>query len=371
MNKGELMSTTRRLELVFKACLAILLGVSWSLLPAESFAAAKGCDPNSPYQTSYTPYCYLIYPDESRELSGIKFQYKVASCSSPFGNGTDGPGYFYFSPVSGKSGELTLGRTYNLEVFFGHDCRDFAGAYDLDVKLVASSGRTINATLVKESYSSYQSKRYSTVNNYCLMYSCGTTYFYYTITVPKSAESGTYSVEASVKSDATKSKYSYPDVVNTFHFGSVFFIGSPQSSVPTPSPSQSPASTSSPAPTASPPLQTPAPVTGTPEANPSESSEPKSEFLFQEALTKFKGTSKTLSSTQKSEIRTLLRTLKSKSKILCIGTFVKLSDSSLALSRAKAVCSYAKSIDSANSYFAKVKSTKVVSFDDRVIISSK
>jgi hypothetical protein len=304
-------------------------------------------------------------------MMGIKFQYNVSSCSSPYGSGTDGPGYFYFSPVSQKTGELEKGKQYKLEVFFSHHCRDFDGAYDLDVHLVSPSGNLLQFSLTGERYSSYRSKRFSTVNNYCLMYSCGTTYFNYAITVPKNAEPGVYSVRASAKSDPSKSSYSYPEIANTFNFSSVFFVNDIQPSTPAVTPSAPAVTPTAPAitPTAS---ATPTlPSDGASQPTPKPSAEPETKVTFQETLTKFNGKSRALTSAHKSRIKGIMIRAKGNPKFICIGTFVKLSDVDLALSRARAVCSFAKSLDGSHSYFAQVKSTKEASFDSRVIVVSK
>jgi hypothetical protein len=88
-------------------------------------------------------------------------------------------------------------------------------------------------------------------------------------------------------------------------------------------------------------------------------------------LTKFAGTTKTLSSRQKTEIKAAVSQSNSNPKFICTGTYVKPSDKAIALSRAKAVCNYAKGIDKNHSFFAQAKQTKAASYDGKVLISSK
>jgi hypothetical protein len=78
-----------------------------------------------------------------------------------------------------------------------------------------------------------------------------------------------------------------------------------------------------------------------------------------------------LSSKQKTEIKAAVSQSNSNPKFICTGTYVKPSDKAIALSRAKAVCNYAKEIDKNHSFFAQAKQTKAASYDGKVLISSK
>jgi hypothetical protein len=89
------------------------------------------------------------------------------------------------------------------------------------------------------------------------------------------------------------------------------------------------------------------------------------------SLTKFSGSSKTLSAKQKAEVSALMKRVSSNPKFICTGTYVKPSDKAIALSRAKAVCNYAKGIDKNHSFFAQAKQTKAASYDGKVMVTSK
>ncbi|MEY3561787.1 MAG: hypothetical protein RL068_939 [Actinomycetota bacterium] len=89
------------------------------------------------------------------------------------------------------------------------------------------------------------------------------------------------------------------------------------------------------------------------------------------SLTKFSGSSKTLSAKQKAEVSALMKKVSSNPKFICTGTYVKPSDKAIALSRAKAVCNYAKGIDKNHSFFAQAKQTTAKSYDAKVMVSSK
>ena len=88
-------------------------------------------------------------------------------------------------------------------------------------------------------------------------------------------------------------------------------------------------------------------------------------------LAKFPRASKTLTVKQKSEIKAAVVKSKSNPKLICTGTYLETSAKATALARAKTVCNYAKSLGGSHSYFANAKQTTAVSYDARVIISSK
>lgn len=88
-------------------------------------------------------------------------------------------------------------------------------------------------------------------------------------------------------------------------------------------------------------------------------------------LTKFTGSTKTLSSKQKAEIRTVVTKAKGNPKFICTGIFVNAEDKVTALKRARAACDYAKSLDKNHSYFAQAKQSAAKSFDAKVMIVSK
>jgi len=88
-------------------------------------------------------------------------------------------------------------------------------------------------------------------------------------------------------------------------------------------------------------------------------------------LTKFTGRSIILTAKQKAEVRSSLTKASGNSKFICTGTFVKASDRTLALQRARAACNYAKSLNKNFSFFAQAKVTKAASFDGRVMVVSK
>jgi hypothetical protein len=92
---------------------------------------------------------------------------------------------------------------------------------------------------------------------------------------------------------------------------------------------------------------------------------------FQRTISKFAGTTKTLTSKQKSEIRSAVMNSKWNSKFTCTGNYLKTSFKTIALARAKAVCNYAKSLDSKLIYVASAEQTKVKLNDARVMLVSE
>jgi hypothetical protein len=92
---------------------------------------------------------------------------------------------------------------------------------------------------------------------------------------------------------------------------------------------------------------------------------------YSKTLTKFMGTTKSLSAKQKAEIKTTVTKAKSNPKFICTGTYVNASSKATALARAKAACNYAKSLDKNHSYFAQAKQTTAKSYDGKVMLVSK
>lgn len=92
---------------------------------------------------------------------------------------------------------------------------------------------------------------------------------------------------------------------------------------------------------------------------------------FTKTITKFSGSAKALSSKQKAEIKAGVAKAEGNPKFICTGTYVRATDKVAALVRARAVCSYAKSLDKNHSYFAQAKQTKAASYDSKVMLVSK
>jgi hypothetical protein len=88
-------------------------------------------------------------------------------------------------------------------------------------------------------------------------------------------------------------------------------------------------------------------------------------------LTKFTGTTKSLTSKQKAEIKTVVTKAKGNPKFICTGVYVNAKDKVTALKRARAACDYAKSLDKDHSYWAQAKQSKAKSYDAKVMIVSK
>ena len=226
----------------------VVLTLLMSLLAFPTVASAAdgvGCEPDSIWDSPSNPECVLEYPAETRVLMGIRFGYYIANCPTSFGSGKDGPEYIKFSGVK-PDGILEIGKTYEVEAWFGHDCRDFAGAYDLDVFLVSESGEKSQLVYKSESYYSYRSKRVSLVGqDYCLMYSCGNTTFKFELKVPRAMTLGSASLEVRARTDPTKDVYRFGSVDSTFNYPNVFTIkasSTPEPTLlpsPTPTPSQS------------------------------------------------------------------------------------------------------------------------------------
>jgi hypothetical protein len=88
-------------------------------------------------------------------------------------------------------------------------------------------------------------------------------------------------------------------------------------------------------------------------------------------LTKFSGSSRTLTSKQKAEIKSVVAKAKGNPKFICTGVYVNAKYKVTALKRARAACNYAKSLDKNHSYWAQAKQTKAKSYDAKVMIVSK
>jgi hypothetical protein len=88
-------------------------------------------------------------------------------------------------------------------------------------------------------------------------------------------------------------------------------------------------------------------------------------------LTKFAGSTRTLTSKQKAEIKAVVTKAKGNPKFICTGVYVNSKDKVTALKRARAACDYAKSLDKDHSYWAQAKQTKAKSYDGKVMVVSK
>lgn len=88
-------------------------------------------------------------------------------------------------------------------------------------------------------------------------------------------------------------------------------------------------------------------------------------------LTKFSGSTRTLTSKQKAEIKAVVTKAKGNPKFICTGVYVNARDKVTALKRARAACDYAKSLDKDHSYWAQAKQSKAKSYDAKVMIVSK
>lgn len=207
----------RKLLVIFVTFLLSAIGV----VPALG-VNGNGCEQDSPYQTRYSPGCFLEHPDESKVLTGISFQYVVASCPSPWGSGTDSLGYIYIEDIDPSTGNLESGKTYDIELFFSHDCRAYAGAYQLDLTLSSSTGDVAKGMMIDESYYSYESSRVSSRSNYCLFYSCGRSTYSYELTTPVKMSAGTYSLRVDARTVSENNSYGFSDVQDTFNFSSAF-----------------------------------------------------------------------------------------------------------------------------------------------------
>jgi hypothetical protein len=92
---------------------------------------------------------------------------------------------------------------------------------------------------------------------------------------------------------------------------------------------------------------------------------------YSKTLTKFTGTTKTLSTKQKAEIKATVTKAKNNPKFICTGTYLNAPDKATALARAKSACNYAKSLDKNHSYFAQAKQTSAKTYDGKVMLVSK
>ena len=105
-----------------------------------------------------------------------------------------------------------------------------------------------------------------------------------------------------------------------------------------------------------------------------ENSEVNSAPVVVKSLTDYPGRVRTVTETQKAEIRAVLERLDGNTKFICTGARVADNPYGMNIAvrmRAKLVCEYAKSIRPDLSYWYQTKVTKHQSFNGRVIVVSK
>jgi hypothetical protein len=91
-------------------------------------------------------------------------------------------------------------------------------------------------------------------------------------------------------------------------------------------------------------------------------------------LSDFSGSTTSLSSAQKSQIRSVLSKSDGNTKFICTGIRYynqPMSDNIKVRARAKAACDYAKSIDPNFSYWYQTKTTQARSYNGKVMLVSK
>lgn len=88
-------------------------------------------------------------------------------------------------------------------------------------------------------------------------------------------------------------------------------------------------------------------------------------------ITKFLGTSRILTSKQKAEISSVIKRSAGNSKFICTGVYLNPRDKATATARARAACSYAKSLNKNFSFFSETKATKTSRFANKVMVVSK
>ena len=106
----------------------------------------------------------------------------------------------------------------------------------------------------------------------------------------------------------------------------------------------------------------------------SENSKVNSAPVVVKSLTDYPGRVRTVTETQKAEIRAVLERLDGNTKFICTGARVADNPYGMNIAvrmRAKLVCEYAKSIRPDLSYWYQTKVTKHQSFNGRVIVVSK
>lgn len=230
----------------YSSALGLVLVLMLSIPTSAMANDGVGCEDDSTWAYPRNTQCVLEYPAEARILMGIRFQHYIANCPTSFGAGKDGPVYIKFENVK-PDGIVRTGNTYSVEAWFGHDCRDFAGAYDLDIAFVDALGSSISLEYSSESYHSYQSSRVSSVGqNYCLMYSCGNTYFKYRLTVPAGAALGSASLLVRAHTDPEADKYRSGAVEATFSYPNALIVTPGVAIIPTPTPTPTSSSDTAP-----------------------------------------------------------------------------------------------------------------------------
>lgn len=106
----------------------------------------------------------------------------------------------------------------------------------------------------------------------------------------------------------------------------------------------------------------------------SEDSKVSSAPVVVKSLTDYPGRVRTVTETQKAEIRAVLERLDGNTKFICTGARVADNPYGMNIAvrmRAKLVCEYAKSLRPDLSYWYQTKVTKHQSFNGRVIVVSK
>jgi len=121
-------------------------------------------------------------------------------------------------------------------------------------------------------------------------------------------------------------------------------------------------------------LMVPASSVTAAEIRTSEDSKVSSAPVVVKSLTDYPGRVRTVTETQKAEIRAVLERLDGNTKFICTGARVADNPYGMNIAvrmRAKLVCEYAKSLRPDLSYWYQTKVTKHENFNGRVIVVSK
>ena len=92
---------------------------------------------------------------------------------------------------------------------------------------------------------------------------------------------------------------------------------------------------------------------------------------FVSVLTKFLSKSSVLGPKQKAEVRASIRATVGKKKFVCTGSYYGRSTRNLAMSRARTVCDFAKSLEPSRNFYAQAKQTSSINLDGTVSISAR
>ncbi len=136
----------------------------------------------------------------------------ITTCNDRFAGlvlstGYDSAVYVAFTGI-GLDGQLTPGASVRYSIWLMQDCRAWAGAYSVTLKLSGDSGGSVTSTPIGQF--AYSEKFTGALDSYCFTNTCGSTTYSGTFTIPPSLAVGQYRVQVSVDYNAASALLPLP-----------------------------------------------------------------------------------------------------------------------------------------------------------------